>query len=109
MNQAYEIIRLADIVLYLLVLAGFWRHRETFATANPRLRMLLVGLGLLIGTGLYSSIEILALNVAGGPRTFVSPVPLVFLAVSLHMDLLTRTCRAIGRKIAGQPKPKECR
>jgi hypothetical protein len=103
LNQAYEILRLSDIVLYLIILAGFWRHRETFLTANSRLRMLLVGLGLLIGTGLYSAIEILILEVPGGPRTFVSPVPLIFLAVSLHLDLLART----GRRITGKKSTRD--
>lgn len=98
MNEAYQILRLTDIVLYVVILGGFWRHRETFLTANPRLRMLLVGLGLLIGTGLYSAIEVLAMNVPGGPRTFVTPVPLIFLSVSLYLDLFAQMKRRISKR-----------
>jgi prepilin signal peptidase PulO-like enzyme (type II secretory pathway) len=88
LSDVYTVVRLADIVLYLLIIAGFWRHRETFLTANRRLRMLLVGLGLLVLTGLYSVLEVIALDVPGGPRTLITPVPLIFLAISLHLDFV---------------------
>lgn len=90
MDQAYEVVRMIDLGLYVLVLWGFWRHRETFFTARRQLRMLLVGFGLLVGYGLYSTVELLMFDVPGGSRTLIAPVPLLFIALSLHLDLLRR-------------------
>ncbi len=87
MDGAYTIVRYCEVVLYGLVLFGFWRHRETFFIANRQLRMLLVGIGLLVITGAYSSVEILAMGAPGGPRVIVLAVPLLFLTVSLHLDV----------------------
>lgn len=90
MSDIYTTLRVIDVVLYALIVWGFWRRRNRFAEGDTQDRSEKVGLGLLIITGAYASIESLLTGVPGGPRVFVVTVPLVFLAVAEHMDVARR-------------------
>lgn len=84
----YDTLRVIDLVLYALILLGMITNRADFLAANRQIRMMLVGLGGLVVAGAYSAVEILLAGLPGGPRLFIVTVPLVFLAIGMHIDFL---------------------
>ncbi len=90
MKDVYTVLRVADLVMYVLVFTGMWRHRQQFWASTTEVRMERIGLGALAFASAYATSETLMTGLPGGPRLFMLTIALLYLTIALHFDLLRR-------------------